>query len=39
MSKLSFIVCGCIGKKNNEGFWVVLNSLEIDKNPEGKEEQ
>jgi len=24
---------------NNERFWTVLSSLEIDKNPEGKEEK
>jgi len=25
--------------KSNEKFWAVLSSLEIDKNPEGKEEK
>jgi len=25
--------------KNNEKFWAVLSSLEIDNNPEGKEEK
>ena len=36
MSKSSFIVCGCIGKKNNEELWTVLNSLDNIKFGKGK---